>query len=81
MRFLRHLRKLLADLFGFTRQNKAWWIVPLVLLLLLVGYSFGSWVCANVAAENAGLRSLILVAALFIAARLAASGMGFSWMA
>ena len=37
MRFLRHLGKLLADLFGFARQNKIWWIVPLVLLLLVVG--------------------------------------------
>ena len=37
MRFLRHLKKLVADLFGFARQNKVWWIVPLVLLLLLVG--------------------------------------------
>ncbi len=37
MRFLRHLRALLADLFGFARQNKIWWIVPLVLLLLIVG--------------------------------------------
>ena len=37
MRFLRHLEKLLADLFGFARQNKIWWIVPLVLLLLVVG--------------------------------------------
>jgi hypothetical protein len=37
MRLLRHLRKLLVDLFGFARQNKIWWIVPLVLLLLMVG--------------------------------------------
>ena len=37
MRLLRHIGKLLSDLFGFARQNKAWWIVPLVLLLLLVG--------------------------------------------
>jgi hypothetical protein len=37
MRLLRHLGKLLADLLGFARQNKVWWIVPLVLLLLGVG--------------------------------------------
>jgi len=37
MRFLHHFGKLLADLFGFARQNKIWWIVPLVLLLLVVG--------------------------------------------
>ena len=37
MRLLRHLGKLLADLFGFARKNKVWWLVPLVLLLLVVG--------------------------------------------
>ncbi len=37
MRLFRHLGKLLSDLLGFARQNKAWWIVPLVLLLLVVG--------------------------------------------
>jgi len=37
MRLLRHLGKLLADLFGFARKNKIWWLVPLVLLLLVVG--------------------------------------------
>ena len=37
MRLLRHFRNLLADLFGFARQNKIWWIVPLVLFLLVVG--------------------------------------------
>ncbi len=37
MRLFRHLGKLLADLFGFARQNKIWWIVPLVILLLVAG--------------------------------------------
>jgi hypothetical protein len=37
MRLFRHLGKLLADLFTFARQNKIWWMVPLVLLLLVVG--------------------------------------------
>lgn len=36
MSFLRHLCRLVRELFGFARQNKIWWIVPLVLLLLLV---------------------------------------------
>ncbi len=37
MRFLRHLLRLISELFGFARTHKAWWIVPLVLLLLVVG--------------------------------------------
>lgn len=36
MRFLRHLGRLLRDLFAFAREEKAWWIVPVVLLLLIV---------------------------------------------
>ena len=36
MRFLRHLGRLLRDLFAFAREEKAWWIVPVVLLLLTV---------------------------------------------
>jgi hypothetical protein len=34
---LRHFFRLFADLLSFARQNKIWWIVPLVLLLLVVG--------------------------------------------
>jgi uncharacterized protein DUF5989 len=34
MQFLRHLLALLKDLFGFARQNKIWWIAPLVIVLL-----------------------------------------------
>lgn len=37
MRFLRHLRRLLKEFFGFAWQNKVWWIVPMVLVLLLLG--------------------------------------------
>lgn len=36
MPFFRHFSRLLGDLFAFARQNKIWWIVPLVLLLLVV---------------------------------------------
>ena len=36
MRFLRHLGRLLKDFGGFAWQNKAWWIVPLVVVLLLM---------------------------------------------
>lgn len=34
MRLVRHFLRLLKDLWGFARENKVWWIVPLVLLLL-----------------------------------------------
>ena len=32
-----HSGKLLAELMRFAKAHKAWWIVPLVLLLLLTG--------------------------------------------
>ena len=34
MRFLRHLGRLLRELFGFAMHYKVWWIIPLVVLLL-----------------------------------------------
>jgi len=37
MRFFRHLGNLLKEFFGFAWQNKAWWIIPIVLVLLLLG--------------------------------------------
>jgi uncharacterized integral membrane protein len=36
MRFLRHLGRLLAEMMQFAWHNKAWWIVPIVLVLLLL---------------------------------------------
>lgn len=36
MLFLKHLWRLLLEVGQFARQNKAWWIVPLVLVLLLL---------------------------------------------
>jgi hypothetical protein len=36
MRFLRHLGRLLKEFLGFAWHHKAWWIVPVVLVLLLV---------------------------------------------
>jgi len=36
MRFLRHLGKLLMELLAFAWHNKAWWIVPIVAVLLLL---------------------------------------------
>jgi len=37
MRFLKHLFRLLRDFFGFALEHKAWWILPIVILLLLIG--------------------------------------------
>lgn len=34
---LRHTGKLLRNLVGFAAENKVYWIVPLVLVLLLLG--------------------------------------------
>ena len=36
MRFLRYLGQLLKDCLGFAWENKIWWILPLVLVLLLL---------------------------------------------
>ena len=37
MRFARHLIALLVELGQFARENKAWWILPVVGMLLLLG--------------------------------------------
>jgi hypothetical protein len=36
MRPLKNLMRLARELFGFARENKAWWIVPVVGVLLVV---------------------------------------------
>jgi len=36
MRALKNLGRLLRELWAFARENKAWWIVPVVILLLLI---------------------------------------------
>ena len=36
MRALKNLARFLQELWAFAREHKAWWIVPLVLLLLLI---------------------------------------------
>jgi hypothetical protein len=36
MRALRYLGRLIGEFFHFAWQNKAWWIVPIVLVLLLL---------------------------------------------
>ena len=36
MIFFRHLGKLLKEFAGFAWHNKAWWIIPMVLVLLLL---------------------------------------------
>ena len=37
MRFLKHVIKLFREFLGFAWHNKAWWIVPIVLVLFLLG--------------------------------------------
>jgi hypothetical protein len=37
MRRLGHLGRLLGEIWAFAWQNKAWWLVPLVVVLLIVG--------------------------------------------
>ena len=36
MRALKNLGRLLRELWAFAREHKAWWIVPVVVILLLV---------------------------------------------
>lgn len=36
MLFLRHLGRLLKEFGQFAMQNKAWWIIPIILVLLLL---------------------------------------------
>ena len=37
MRPLKNLLALIRELFAFAREHKAWWIVPVVCILLFVG--------------------------------------------
>lgn len=36
MRAIKNLGRLLRELWAFARENKAWWIVPIVVLLLMI---------------------------------------------
>jgi hypothetical protein len=38
MRFLKYLKHFVADLLRFAWENKAWWIVPLVLILVFIAF-------------------------------------------
>lgn len=38
VRFVKYLGRLIGEFFEFAWQNKAWWIVPLVLVLLLLSF-------------------------------------------
>jgi len=35
--FLRHLGHLLAEIGRYAARNKAWWLVPLVVVMLVLG--------------------------------------------
>lgn len=42
MRAIRYLGRLIGEFFSFAWQNKAWWVIPIVLvLLLLMGFIVG----------------------------------------
>jgi hypothetical protein len=41
MRLVRHLRRLLGDLFSFAREERIWWIVPIVLAVLVIALIVG----------------------------------------
>ena len=36
MRFIKYMGRLIKEFLGFAWQNKAWWIVPIILVLLLL---------------------------------------------
>lgn len=36
MRFLRHLGRLLKEFIEFAWHNKAWWIIPMIVVLLMI---------------------------------------------
>ncbi len=36
MRFLRYFGRLMGEFGSFAMQNKAWWIIPIVLVLILL---------------------------------------------
>lgn len=38
MRMLKYIGRLIKEFFEFAWHNKAWWIVPVVLILLLLGF-------------------------------------------
>ncbi len=38
MRMIKYLGKLLKGFAGYAWQNKAWWIVPVILILLLMAF-------------------------------------------
>ncbi|MFC1497554.1 DUF5989 family protein [Verrucomicrobiota bacterium] len=37
MIFLKYIYRLIKEFLGFAWQNKAWWIIPIIFVLLLLG--------------------------------------------
>ena len=37
MKIFKHFGRLIKDMVGFAMANAAWWIIPLVLVLIIVG--------------------------------------------
>jgi len=38
MRHIKYMGRLMAEFLGFARKNKAWWIVPIIIILLLMAF-------------------------------------------
>lgn len=38
MRMFKYLGRLIKEFFEFAWHNKAWWIIPIVLMLLMLGF-------------------------------------------
>ncbi len=38
MRFLRYLGQLIGEFFDYAWHHKAWWMVPMILVLLLLAF-------------------------------------------
>ena len=36
MKFFRHLKLLLKEFWGYAKKHKAWWILPIIFILLLI---------------------------------------------
>ncbi len=39
---LRHVGRLLSEVWAFAWQNKAWWLIPTVIILLILGVLIAS---------------------------------------
>jgi hypothetical protein len=38
MRFLKHFGKLIGEFSGFAKEHKAYWIIPIVIILIVITF-------------------------------------------